>query len=651
MTAGSHRVDAFFEEGGPLSSAIPGFLPRPQQLSMAQAVEEAILGGTHLAVEAGTGVGKSLAYLIPAIQSAVGAGKRVVVSTYTLSLQDQLIVKDLPSLDGAFDHPFVARAAKGRGNYLSPRRLDLAMASLFKTSETDELAASLRHIDEWAHDTVEGVRQELQPVPSADAWELVQSEHGNCLGKRCEYFEGGCFYHDARRRLEDADLLVVNHSLLVADLILRQKGFALLPAYDVAILDEAHKFVGVAVEHFGERVSRRMTSLLLNRLSSTSKKGVLDHMSGSERARQLTASARNEATRFFDDVRRFCGGDHGQRVMGDGAGVENRLSNALRDLGDIVEHLKEGDRTLEQGMELSSLGKRAKGMADSITWILRASESDSVFWCETGRNKFQVELNARPLDVAGHLKETILEETGTVVAASATLSVGGSDGLSPFMREIGMESANSLALGSPFDYKKNVKLRVPTYLEEPNHSDTYVETVAHATLDYIKQSDGGAFVLFTSYAFMNKVYAIIAEHLERLRFSCFVQGGDLPRGVMLEEFKADRRSVLFGTASFWEGVDVPGNALRLVIIVRLPFPVPTAPLFAARAKRAKEKGENDFVTLSLPEAIIRFKQGFGRLIRTETDRGTVVVMDTRIITKRYGKQFLQAIPDLRLIQD
>jgi ATP-dependent DNA helicase DinG len=302
-------------------------------------------------------------------------------------------------------------------------------------------------------------------------------------------------------------------------------------------------------------------------------------------------------------------------------------------------------------MELTSIGKRTQDLASTISWILQSNDENYVYWAEVGRNKGQVEINARPLDVSEQLRDSLFEMAETVVATSATLSVGGQGGLAPFMRDVGMEEGTSLSLGSPFDYSRNVKLRVPTWLEEPDNSEDYAESVAEATLDYIKRSDGAVFVLCTSYAFMNKIHDQIVERLERLRFPTFLQGGSLPRGAMIEEFKKDRRSVLFGTASFWEGVDVPGDALRMVIITRLPFPVPTAPLFAARAKQMRERGENDFAGLSLPEAIIRFKQGFGRLIRTESDQGAVVVMDTRIVTKSYGRRFLKSLPDCQVIQD
>lgn len=649
------ELDWFFSDNGPAAQELEGYRLRPQQLEMAHAVSSAMSNRRHLVVEAGTGVGKSLGYLVPAVLEAIANGRRVLVSTQTLSLQDQLIQKDIPWLEKVLPGRFVAEVAKGRSNYVAPRRLEMASAGAEDSGADLEIADQLRRIKyALRKPKAEGTRQEIFPVPTYDVWEQVQSEHGNCLGKACSHFDDDCPYHVARRRLQDADLIVVNHSLYLSDLALRAKGAKILPDHDVVIFDEAHNLESVALDHFGSRLTRRMVRLLLMRLHRRHKgMGFLQYVSNSEPARRLCSDVEDAADVFFDSVSRFCGGQQGSREIADENQIQDCLSPVLRDLAAELSDLKLDCGSAEQESEFQSYITRLDGMVDALEVILRPNgrEGVSVHWAESMNRGKSVSIQSKPLKVNETLKSLLFERVSTVILTSATLATGRQNGLDFVAKSLGAVDSERLQLGSPFDYQANVRLRVPTWLNEPSKDEDYEERCANAVLNYVERSQGGAFILFTSYDFMNKIRDRIFSRLNDLGYPVFVQGEEMPRAMMVKAFQESSHSVLFGTDSFWQGVDVKGDKLRLVIIARLPFSVPSAPLQRARAKLVEAEGGNSFRDLSLPEAIIRFKQGFGRLVRTETDKGTVVVLDTRIKTKFYGRAFLDAIPRVPIIED
>ena len=645
------EVDRFFADQGPLAQRLPGYRRRDAQVEMARAVEDRVLDGGTLIVEAGTGVGKSFGYLVPALLNAVPAGKRVLLSTHTIALQEQLIGKDLPALQGLVP-PFRAVLAKGRGNYLAPRRLEQALSQAASDIPGVGPGAELERIASWAEHADEGSLQEIDPRVEPEVWEMVQSEHGNCLGRACSHYESDCFYHRARRRLEDAQVLVVNHSLMLADLALRQSGGRLLPDYDVVVVDEAHTLASVAIDNFGRASAATGWSCSSSASTIPGVDAATFVIMQKGRAPGPWVQRALEASgAFFDALYDFCGGLAATRELDSPYPINDPLSPLLDDLAGELESLAALAKRREEDVELRSYATRVDRLAVELGNVLSRANPDAVHWAETGARVNRVELHARPLDVSAALQELLFECRHAVILTSATLQTGGRDGLDWVGSALGCKDAEQLVVGSPFDYEHRVTLRVPVELSEPRPGREYEEQAAAAALRYLRESDGGAFVLFTSYDFMRRLHRRLLPDLSRDGHPVLLQGEGRSRSRMLEDFKASGRAVLFGTDSFWQGVDVRGEALRCVIITRLPFPVPSQPLFRARCEKLKEEGGHPFRELALPEAIIKFKQGFGRLIRTEEDEGMVCVLDTRILKKSYGRRFLDALPPVPLRTD
>lgn len=623
----------------------PGFESRPEQLAMARRVQEAMREGFHLTVEAGTGVGKSFAYLAGAIDQAVRHNGKVLISTHTINLQQQLIEKDIPFLANILPEKFTARLAKGRSHYLCKRRLDYAIRH--KAMLFDEATAELGQIVDWAQETTNGSRSELETTPSADTWQSVCSEHGNCQGRKCRCYSN-CFYWQARRKLETADIIIANHALLFSDLVLKEAGGAVLPDYHRVILDEAHTIEHVAEDHFGIRISQFGLSYLLNRLYNPRKrKGLLAFHKQAATAKEQVDKCRQAVQVFFAQVQAWfvhAGADNNGCC--DPEFVEDNLGPMLKqlrlELGKLSKQTKSEDDQFELGRYTDQLG----AMETDIKDFILQRKADCVYWVEMGGSRRKnALLRCAPLDVGPHLKRALFDEYESVVLTSATLSCGGQEkeGFSFFSGRVGLEEFKSLQLGSPFDYTRQVRLFVEANLPEPNNPD-FIEAASEAIKKYLLKSDGRAFVLFTSYAMLKKTAEYLEGWLAEQEMELLVQGGGVDRTRLLDEFKADVRSVLFGTDSFWQGVDVPGESLSNVIIVKLPFAVPNHPLIAGRIEQLKKQGHNPFFSYQLPMAIIKFKQGFGRLIRNKSDEGIVVLLDSRIVKKRYGRRFIEAIP-------
>ncbi|MCA9323248.1 MAG: helicase, partial [Planctomycetes bacterium] len=580
---------AFFGPQGPLARTLDGFKERVQQTEMAVAVETAVRERHHLIVEAGTGVGKSLGYLVPALLSASPERRRIVISTHTISLQEQLIGKDLPSLKSLMPQPFHAVVAKGRNNYLAPRRLDLALSEAESSLQGEKDGTELRRIQEAWRASAEGTRQEIDPQPDPLVWESVQSEHGNCLGRSCLNFEDRCSYQVARRNLGDADLIVVNHSLYMADLVLRASGARILPDHDVVVFDEAHTLENVALDHFGARLSRRMLRLLMFRIGAQGPQpSYLANFPGSERARRLVSECLAAGDGLFERIVEYVGGPSRQREVDQVGRIHDELSPRLHDLASALVDLKPKAGSREREVELVSYIQRVDQMRATLFRLLEPQPGASVHWAEVGAQPLQVSLHMKPLEVDTTLKELLFDRVGTVVLTSATLSIGRKDGLAFIAGSVGATAARQLVLGSPFDFKRHVRLRVPTWLDEPQPTPEYDEKVGRAVVDYVERAQGGAFVLFTSYQQMRRVRDFVADRFDALGFPLLVQGGGMDRRVMVERFRESQNSVLFGTDSFWQGVDVQGKTLRLVIITRLPFPVPGDPLNRARSALVRE---------------------------------------------------------------
>lgn len=650
---------------------------------MIEAVDDALQRRHHLLIEAGTGVGKSFAYLLPALRLILGGDhaddrKRVVVSTHTIALQEQIIEKDVPMLQAVVPGEFSAVLAKGRGNYVSIRRANRTWeraANLFDRSEEHQ---SVSTVLDWLKDTPDGSLATLPQLPAPGVWNDVQSDREDCQGKRCPTYNQ-CFYQAARRRMHNADLLVVNHALFFADLALRSSGGGLLPPYDAVILDEAHTIEDVASDHFGISISRFQVSYLLGRLLRPRKgSGVLMALQGRVDANawnqtaESVSQARIAADQFFDELG-FWQEERGPRHNGrlrEPPPIRDDLSAALIGLSNRLKILADaagegtGKSAEDDRLELQSYADRTGSLGRTLASLLEHDLDDHVYWIEsqpaTEKRRFpRQKLAASPIEVGGLLRDKLFNAQAAqggklpVILTSATLATasetGKADAFQHTVNRLGCDDptqTQTYQLGSPFDYAKQATLLTARGIPEPNHPQ-HLEKAGPLLLKHLDQSDGGAFVLFTSYSALQHAARWLRPHMSQRSMPMLVHGeGGVQRRELLSRFRHDRRSVLLGTDSFWQGVDVRGDALRLVVIMKLPFVVPDRPMIQARCERIEARGGKPFFDYSLPEAVLKFKQGFGRLIRSNTDTGTVLVLDPRLVTKPYGQKFLDALPEL-----
>jgi len=656
------KLDHLLSTDGSIARRLDGFEPRRQQMDMARAVEQTLNERGRLLVEAGTGVGKSFAYLIPAIQRIVNHNERVIVSTHTINLQEQLIDKDIPLLNAVIPEEFSAVLVKGRGNYVSLRRLKLASERQDRLFASEDQRRSLHMLEDWAYSTRDGSRSSLPVLPRPEVWDYAQSDSHNCMGRKCPTYDK-CFYQQARRRMENGHLLVCNHALFFADLALRTQGAGFLPPYDHVILDEAHAVEDVAAEHFGLSLSEtRVTHLLRLLYQPRTGRGFLStfqtkdgNQKRIEQAIELTRQCQDASVDMFAhlaDWQQRRGPRNGRMAEPDI--VSNPLTPAMKKLSQHLKILRDkADREADE-FELNSYVKRAEEIARDAEILLKQQIDGCVYFLEgageasysntySRSRKRRITIRCVTIDVGPTLRERLFDQEVSTVMTSATLATG-QDDFSHIVSRLGCDGAETLALGSPFDYREQMRFVVDRSMPNPNHPK-YVEKLAPRIEQLIKQTDGGAFVLFTSFKMLNSVADMLRPQLREEGYPVLVHGRDGPPGLLLKRFREDERTVLFGTASFWQGVDVRGKGLRNVIISRLPFDVPDRPVIEARHERIAEQGKVPFIEDQVPRAVIRFKQGIGRLIRSHTDEGQIAVLDPRIVTKPYGRMFLGALPE------
>jgi len=702
------KLAPIFAADGAFARTLREFEVRPQQATMMEYAARSFNDGTVCLIEAGTGVGKTLAYLVPATRWALANRERVVVSTNTINLQEQLIHKDIPLLQSALGARVNAALLKGRTNYLCMRKLrrvEQHPELLVGESPADELAGLI----EWANNTADGSRSDLPFTPSAETWSQVSAEPDFCLRAQCTHFRE-CFLQRARRAAVAADILVVNHHLLFADVAVRKQtgsfsDVAVLPPYKRLIIDEAHNVEDVATSYLGRTVSRHGLGLTLGRLVGQKRRGrrgpagllvyVRVRLGAARRANPRESEAldafienkviplieecREVATAFFDAVSEFmidavtyAESSRKLRIVDDVrdsesfsalkrneatalTGLLTKLSARVYELVQRCEFVVEEDDHNARGDlgELKAISRRLAGAATVISEVFGNEQQDNtVYWIETRSGpRDPVSLNCAPLDIADELASNFYPQVKSIVLTSATLSVGGQ--FEFIESRIGLDQLPasrycSLMLDSPFDYSRQAMVGIPDDMPKPDES-LFVEQVAAATIEAVRITGGRAFVLFTSFGMLGSVYEQVASILNGQGIKTLRQGSK-PRHVLLDEFRRDIGSVLFGTDSFWAGVDVEGEALQCVIMTRLPFRVPTEPVQSARAELVKERGGNPFIEYTVPQAIIKFRQGFGRLIRRKTDRGAVLIFDKRILQQYYGRLFMGSLPPAQVVK-
>ena len=687
-------IKNYFSKDGILAKEIKGFEYRQEQEEMAQYIQEAINEDRKIIVEAGTGTGKTLAYLIPAIKWAVVNKKKVIIATNTINLQEQLLLKDIPLAKSIIKDEFSYVLVKGRNNYVCKRLFnELALGKNIDIGTFSiEAREQIEYILKWGNKTKTGDKAELPFEVYPDVWELVQSTTELCLGKKCPYRKE-CFYMKTRMEKMEADILISNHHVFFADLNVRAETdfdseYLILPRYDMVIFDEAHNIESVARSYFSVEVSKISFTRLLNRIYQRKNKrkkeksalirveDTIDEkdLEDSQQYIDLLNTLKEEISilqnigdEYFDEIRKIY-------ETNTEAPIKKSLNNFEMTKSRFLENLREKkdifqtkladflnlmmifnnviDEEKDKNPEVINFNnhlKMFKAYIDSFKFINSFEDDNYIYWLDINSKRTNVVLTATPLNIAQKLSTVLFDNLDRLVFASATIVVNGS--FDYFKKSLGLDEEDCIEaiIKSPFDYNEQMSVYIPSDIQNSENINAFVSDASRFILNILLKTNGKAFILFTSYIMLNQIYYSISKKLKDKGFEVFLHG-DKPRSQLIKEFKEAENPILFGTTSFWEGVDVQGENLSNVIITKLPFLVPTDPVVSAISKKIEENGGNSFTDFQLPEAIIKFKQGVGRLIRKKTDSGNIFILDNRILKKRYGSLFINALPSQKNIK-
>ena len=687
-------IENYFAKDGILAKEIKGFEYRKEQEEMAQYIQDAINEDRKIIVEAGTGTGKTLAYLIPSIKWAVTNKKKVIIATNTINLQEQLLLKDIPLAKSIIKDEFSYVLVKGRNNYVCKRLFnELALGkSIDIETFSMEAREQIEYILKWGNKTKTGDKAELPFEVYPDVWELVQSTTELCLGKKCPYRKE-CFYMKTRMEKMEADILISNHHVFFADLNVRAETdfdseYLILPRYDMVIFDEAHNVESVARSYFSVEVSKISFTRLLNRIYQKKNKKKKEksalirvedtvdekNLEDSEQYIYLLNTLKEEISilqnigdEYFDEIRKIYETNTEapiKKSLNNFEMTKSRFLENLREKKDIFQSKltdflnlmmsfnnvidEEKDKNPEV-INFNNHLKMFKAYIDSFKFINSFEDDNYIYWLDINSKRTNVILTATPLNIAQKLSTVLFDNLDRLVFASATIVVNGN--FDYFKKSLGLDEEDCIEaiIKSPFDYDEQMSVYIPSDIQDSENINAFVSDASKFILNILLKTNGKAFILFTSYTMLNQIYYSISKKLKDKGFEVFLHG-DKPRSQIIKEFKEAENPILFGTTSFWEGVDVQGENLSNVIITKLPFLVPTDPVVSAISKKIEEDGGNSFMDFQLPEAIIKFKQGVGRLIRKKTDSGNIFILDNRILKKRYGSLFINALPSQKNIK-